>query len=190
MNDAISALNGAVEQAAQSGGTSVIVTGFWNADRLVHLTLLEHGFDQKVEAVPAACRTIAQVFTRGGATVLHLRTHIPLVRGQLEAVTWQDAGLPCLRDMGLDGAPVLLVEWGNIDLRVSNGMAGTLPTDLYQPTFRGIGPWADPVIGRLGSYSVARLPVADVAARLRQPLTPDELRAAAGIVQRRDSLMP
>ena len=140
MNDAAAVLGGAVEQAARPGGTAVLVSGFWNADRLAHLTLLEHGFEQGTYAGPASCHTLIQKFTRGDATILHMRTHIPLVRGQMEATTWLEAGLPCLREAGLDRDPMLFVEWSNIDLRVSNGKSGTLPTDLYQPTFRGIGP--------------------------------------------------
>ncbi len=190
MNDAIAALEGAVEQDARPGETTVIVSGFWNADRLAHLILLEHGFEQRAYAGPPECHTLVQQFVRGDAAVLHVRTHIPLVRGQMEAITWLDAGLPCLRAAGLDRKPVLFVEWGNIDLRASNGKSGTSPTDLYQPTFRGIGTWADPVVGRLGSYSVARLAVSDVAERLRQPMTAEELRLSSDLTERRAVLMP
>lgn len=189
MNDATAVLGDAVEQAARPGRTTVLVSGFWNADRLAHLTLLEHGFEQGPYVGPASCHTLIQKFTRDGATILHLRTHIPLVRGQFEGITWLEAGLPCLRDAGLDRDPVLFVEWSGIDLRVPTGKSGTLPTDLYQPTFRGIGPWADPVIGRLGSYSVASLPVADVGERLRNPTSAEELDLASSLVQRRADLV-
>lgn len=191
LNGAITVLDGEVEQAGRAGGASVIVTSSWNSDRLVHLTLMERGFKERGDRVPAACRTVAELFTRGEATVLHVRVHIPFVAKQREVVLWQETALPCLRDAGLDGDPVLFVDWVNVaprGLQVAGKAAP--PANLYQPTFQAIGRWADPVVWKLWSYSVTRVPVADIAPRLGQPMTPEELRIARNLAETRGGLLP
>ena len=188
LNGGVAAVGDAVEQAASEGGTSVFVSTHWNPDRLLDLTLLEHGFEARPNAGPASCHTIAEVFTRNSATVVHVRTHIPFIPGHREAVDWQEGGLPCLRDAGLESASARVLELDPVDFAPPGTGPADGVTDLYRPTSEALGRWTDPNLQRQ-VYIIVRAPVGIVDRLLTGARTPEEMRVARAIFVSRTTLL-
>ena len=191
LNGGIAALDGAIErdaEAAPGDRPRVFVSTYWNSDRLLDLLLLEHGFAPRREELPEACRGIAEVFARGEAAVMHVRTHLPFVPGQREAVNWQEGGLPCLRATGLADATALVLGWRP----ANHAPAGTGREDGVAEVFRPPGEivpdWADPSLRRQ-VYLIARAPVAAVESYLNAPATPAERKVAEDLFLARTRLL-
>ncbi|WP_198380741.1 hypothetical protein [Roseomonas sp. KE2513] len=188
LNGGIAAIDQAIERDAQGGPPKVFVSTYWNSDRLLDLLLLEHGFAPRHEGLPEACRSVAEVFARGGTTVLHVRTHLPFVPGQREAVNWQEGGLPCLRDAGLADATALVLGWRP----AAHSPAGTGReegvTEVFRPPGDIVPDWADPALRRQ-VYLIAQAPVAAVARYLNAPVTPAERKVAEDLFLARTRLL-
>ena len=164
----------------------VIVTGYWNADRLVTMLLLEHGFTSKPSRTPEPCRSIAETLVRGPVVLTQIRTHIPFIREQSERVTWELAGLPCLRAIQPVARPVLLVDSVVLSGPVAR-LAG--PEILFSGAHGPAAPLAPQFGPMLTGLVVASLPVDGVAALLKAAATPEDRQAAIGTVARRAALL-
>lgn len=164
----------------------VIVTGFWTGDRITALMLLERGFSPSPDAAPETCRGIAETWTRGPAALLLIRTHVPFVLRRSELVTWQEAGLPCLRAARPGADAVLLVNSGALD-----GPTATFdaPGVVFSAAKGGPPPLAPRMATVLPSVSVAVLPVDGVSAALDAPLTPEERQAVLDTLAKRSELL-
>ena len=163
----------------------VIVTGYWTADRLVTLSLLERDFILQPET-PGPCRGIAETFRRGSVVVLQIRTHVPFVPDHSELLTWQQAGLACLRAARPATGRVLLVNSGALD---SPAAAFDAPGVVFSPSHDGPPPLAPHLVSVLSGYSVAELAVDQVAAGLDAPLTAEQRQAATDTLARRAELL-
>ncbi|MDB5379823.1 MAG: hypothetical protein JWR00_4269 [Rubritepida sp.] len=193
LNGGIAAMDDAIEQDAQRDSAQgerprVFVSTHWNSDRLLDLLLLEHGFTPRHHGLPEACRSVAKVLMRGGATVIHVRTHLPFVPGQREAVNWQEGGMPCLREAGLADATALVFSWRP----VAHSPAGTGReegvTEVFRPSGEIVPGWADPTLRRQ-VYLIAQAPVAAVAKYLNAPETPAERKVAEELFLARTRLL-
>lgn len=58
--------------------TAAIITDSWNADRYLHLALLQQGY-QVIPPTGTACARTAELFGRGDQRVLHVRVHEPML---------------------------------------------------------------------------------------------------------------
>lgn len=171
----------------------VIVTGFWTGDRLTALMLLEHGFSLLPGEAPEACRGIAETWVRGPgagvrgpAAVLLVRTHVPFVLHRSELVTWQDAGLACVRAARPGAGQVLLVNSGALD-----GLTATFdaPGVVFSAARGGPPPLVPRMASVLPSVSVAVLLVDGVSAALETVLTAEERQAALETLANRSDLL-
>lgn len=163
----------------------VIVTGYWTADRLTALSLLEQGFAAAPDAVPEACRGIAESWVRGPAAVLLVRTHIPFLH-QNEGMTWQAMGLPCVQAARPGADRVLLVNSGPLD---GPAAAPSAPGTVFSAAQDGPPPLAPRMASLLVGVSVAMLPLGGVGAALDTLLTSEERQSAAAAITNRSSLL-
>ncbi len=184
LNAGVAVLDGVVEQAGP-GTTTVIVSDYWNPDRLVDLILIEHGFAPARTEVPAACRDIAELFRRGSSSVLHVRAHIPFIQSEQVEMNWALGGLPCLQAAGLAG-DVVVVGWR----AASFAPPGTGRENGVDPLYRAPPPWPWVSAGlSRAAYIVSRAPVDRVPALLTRGMIPESERAARETFERRVTLL-
>ena len=164
----------------------VIVTGYWNADRLVALTLLEDGFNLEPTETPGACRDIADTFVRGNVVLLQIRTHLPFIRAYNDRLTWNKAGLPCLRAARPSTRRVLFFGAGTLDSSVVTILG---PDVVYSSAHATAAPFVPAVASVLTGLAVAELPVHSVASALGPRLPSAELVAPAISVAHRATLL-
>ena len=188
LNGGTAALGALIEQETRPGRTTLIVSAHWNPDRLFDLLLLEQGFRPQLGKRPDACRAIAETFTRQGATVVHIRVHPPFVRGHREAVTWLEGGLPCVRDLGLDGGDAMVLGWNRPGFKLAGLDNAAGVDEVYWPAAAAWRTWLDPAL-RQRAYLIWRAPVAAVVAFLNRPLTPQENEAAENVFRERIRLL-
>jgi len=171
----------------------VVVTGYWNADRMTALALLEHGFTLQPDTAPESCRGIAEMFSRGpvagpvaGSIALtQIRTHVPLVLRRSEVLTWDQVGMPCL---GAGSAPrrVLLVDSGPLTELAASPYG---PGLVFSAAQSGPPPLAPKLALLLTGLSIADLPAGDVSAAIGHPLPPEGQRAAMSALAERAELL-
>ncbi len=172
--------------AAQPGRTTLVVSTEWSPDRMTDLILWQHGFTLDQSAAPAACRTIAETFTQGGAQggaqnagvrVVHLRPHIPMIPTERAAVNWEVLAVPCLQALGINGEThVLVAGWtGLLDPPVGLEAPGIVP--LLLPSL-DITRLARPLAAQRYSYYVAEAPLAVIPLLLEPAVDASELDAA------------
>ncbi len=178
VNHGVEAMRDAVTLQAQAQPTSAVVSETWTADRLVHLTLLELGFRQRVGAGPPACRTVAEVFVRGATTILHVRLHVPFVADAVDAVVWRDLGPACLEQAGLAASPLVLATWRTDTASDADGLS--LAARLLR---------VDRWLSYFSTYQVARIEPAQVAAQLRQPQSLAQVQEMDRIMAARADLL-
>jgi len=164
----------------------VIVTGYWNGDCLTTLLLLEHGFALQPDRTPEPCRGIAETLVRGPIVLTQIRTHIPFLFHASEPITWEKAGMPCLRAAAPTARRVLFVGSGMLD-------SPTVRLDGPGVIFSSAHDQSPPLIPRLvsvlGGMSVAELPIENVSAVLGERLTPEDRQAAVDALARRADLL-
>ena len=182
-----SALEASIAQAAaQPGRTALVVSTDWSPDRMLDLILRERGFTLDQSAAPAACRTIAETFTRGGTQdgarnagvrVVHLRPHIPIIPTERAAVNWEALGVPCLQALGTDAAAhVLVAGWtGLLEPPLAAGTPGVVPLLLPSPDISRL---ARPLAAQRYSYYVAEASPAAIPLLLEPAIDASELDAA------------
>lgn len=184
LRDGQAALAAGIERVAALPDP-VIVTGYWTADRLAALSLLEQGFAAAPGEVPEACRGIAETWVRGPSAVLLVRTHIPFLH-QSEQVTWQDVGLRCVRATRPQAGPVLVVNSGPLDEPM---VALDAPGLVFSAAQGGPPPLVPGMASLLSGISVALLPPDSVSAALAAPRTPAERQAAIRAITSRSTLL-
>ncbi len=164
----------------------VIVTGYWTADRVAALLLLEHGFALRPDKTPAPCRGIAETFSRGPVALMQIRTHIPFIWRRSELLTWEQVGLPCLGTDGDARRRVLLVNSAPLsDLAA----APDDPNLVFSAAHSRSPPLAPRAVSLLTGLSVAYLPVSEVSAAIGNPLPPEDQRAAMNTIAERAQLL-
>jgi len=165
----------------------VIVTGFWNADRLVTLMLLEHGFIEIPDRTPKACRKVAETFVRGSARIVQIRAHVPFLRHHSELLTWEHDGVSCLHAMDMRIARLPFIGAGTLD---SPAVKLLGPGVLFSSASDSPPPFASRLVSALGGISVAELSAAGVSSALREPpLTPEDRRAIENALAQRANLL-
>ena len=184
LRDGQAALAAGIERAAALPDP-VIVTGYWTADRLTALMLLEHGFAPSPGGVPEACRGIAERWVRGPADVLLIRTHIPFMH-QSEGLTWQAVGLPCAQAARPGADQVLVVNAGLLN---GSAAAADAPGAVFAAAGGGPPLLVPGMASMLPGVSVATLPLGRVSAALDMPHTPEERQAATDAITNRSSLL-
>ncbi len=185
LNAGQAALETAIERVATSPNP-VLVTGGWNGDRLATLLLLEHGFALQPALTPPACRNIAEILVRGQTVLLQIRTHIPFLPHKNERLTWEEAGLPCLRQARPATTQVLFLGSATFDvLSVMLDGLGVAFSAAHGPR----PPLAPRLLAVLTGLSVADVPVDAVAAALDAPVPPEERAADLDTLARRADLL-
>ncbi len=184
LNDGVAVLGSTLATAGAGGTPAVVVSTYWNSDRLIDLLLLEQGFTGQRMAAPAACGEIGEVFTRGAQRVVHLRPHIPMIPGERTGVTWPALGVPCMEALGVTG-DVLLVDWTPLDKVPAD--PGPQPGErrLYYPKVDDIASLARPLASTVSVYTISEVPVGDVESRLQSASDTAEQSAAEQAIARR-----
>ena len=186
LNAGQAALEAGIERVATSPNP-VLVTGYWNGDRLATLLLLEHGFSLQPALTPPACRSIAETLVRGQTVLLQIRTHIPFLPHQNERLTWEEAGLPCLRQARPATTQVLFLGSATTFNAPSVTLDG--PGVAFSVAHDRRPPLAAGLLAVLPGLSVADVPVDAVAAALDAPVPPEERAMALDVLARRADLL-
>ncbi len=179
------ALEAQVERLAATPDP-VVVTGYWTADRMTALALLEHGFTLQPDTAPGPCRGIAEMFGRGPATLMQIRTHVPFVWRRSEVLTWDQVGVPCLDAARSAQRRVLLVDSGPL---TELAAAPDGPGLVFSAAQGGPPPLAPKLASLLTGLSIADLPAGDVSAAIGHPLPPEGQRAAMSTLAERAELL-
>lgn len=158
----------------------VIVTGYWTADRLTTLALLEDGFLLRPDLTKPECRGVAETFVRGPTVLVQIRTHIPFVWHHNQRYTWEQVGVQCLHAADPAARTVTLMHGGLLDEPIPSG-------DDVHNLFRAGADMRPPLAPQLASMLtgivITEAPVDDIASALdvaaSGPMTAEEMAAVS-----------
>ena len=170
------------------GGSSVVVSTGWTADRYVDMRLRSDGFTAAKLDEPGACNQIAEMFTRGSEHLIHVRPHIPMPLAEREAVTWRELAQPCMTALRVAPTDRVLVVGWTLIMQPPGGLSAPGVEPLSVPTL-DLPSWAGRVIGgKSYAYYVARMPAGQVVDVLTEPLDTKEMAAAQQVIANRATL--